>query len=95
MQLTDVNQGSHEVKRTFTVKALWDVDAGVWVATSDDIPGLVTEATSLDELLKRVIAVAPELLEDNAHLFEDAVHPGELLDVCILSQFRMDGNHAH
>jgi predicted RNase H-like HicB family nuclease len=77
------------------VIAQWDNEAGVWVATSDDIPGLVTEAASLDELLKRVLAVAPELLEDNAHHIEHAGHPGDLIDVCIQSQFRLDGARAH
>lgn len=77
------------------VIAQWDNEAGVWVATSDDIPGLVTEAASLDELLERVLAVAPELLEDNAHLVEDSSHPGDLIDVCIQSQFRLDGARAH
>ncbi|KQX41953.1 hypothetical protein ASD04_17975 [Devosia sp. Root436] len=77
------------------VNAEWDDEASVWVATSDDIPGLVTEAATLDELLERVLAVAPELLEDNAHLIADAGHPGELIDVCIQSQFRLDGARAH
>ncbi len=77
------------------VFARWDSEAGVWVATSDDIPGLVTEAKSLDELLQRVLAVAPELLEDNVHHVEDAGHPGELIDMCIQSQFRLDGADAH
>lgn len=77
------------------VNAQWDDAVGVWVATSQDIPGLVTEAASLDELLSRVLAVAPELLEDNAHHIEDAGHPGDLIDVCIQSQFRLDGARAH
>lgn len=81
--------------RKFLVTAQWDDEAKVWVATSEDIPGLVTEAPTLDALLDRVLAVAPELLEDNAHLLDEVTHPGELLDVCILSQFRMDNNHAH
>ncbi len=81
--------------KRFVVTAQWDDDAHVWVATSDDIPGLVTEAATLDDLLKRVVAVAPELLQDNAHLLAEATHPGEVLDVCILSQFRLDGPHAH
>ena len=51
--------------RSFLVTAQWDDEAGVWVATSDDIVGLVTEAVTLDELFQRVIAVAPELLNDN------------------------------
>lgn len=81
--------------RKLMVTAQWDAEAGVWVATSDDIPGLVTEAATLDDLLKRVMAVAPELLEDNAHLLGEAGHPGEMLDICILSQFRLDGRAAH
>jgi len=28
------------------VKAFWDSDARVWVAESDDVPGLITEAWS-------------------------------------------------
>ena len=77
------------------VIAQWDNEVGVWVATSDDIPGLVTEAASLDELLERVLAVVPELLEDNAHHIADAGHPGDLIDVCIQSHFRLDGARAH
>ncbi len=49
----------------YLVTAQWDGEAKVWVAISDDVPGLVTEAATLDELFKRVVAVAPELLEDN------------------------------
>jgi predicted RNase H-like HicB family nuclease len=77
------------------VTAQWDDEAKVWVATSQDIPGLVTEAPTLDALLERVLAVAPELLEDNAHLLDDAGHPGDLIDMLIESQFRFDGDRAH
>jgi predicted RNase H-like HicB family nuclease len=51
--------------QNFRVTAQWDDEAGVWVATSDDIVGLVTEAPTLDALFERVVAVAPELLADN------------------------------
>ena len=77
------------------VTAQWDDEAKVWVATSKDIPGLVTEASSLDALLARVLAVAPELLEDNGHLLDVAGHPGDLIDMVIESQFRLDGDRAH
>jgi len=30
------------------VEAFWDSDAEVWVAASDDIPGLVTKASTID-----------------------------------------------
>ncbi len=49
----------------YTVNLVWDPEASVWVATSDDIPGLVLESGSFDALLERVRFTAPELLELN------------------------------
>ena len=46
----------------YQVDANWDAEAGVWVAHSDDIPGLNTEAETFDRLVERVVAVVPELL---------------------------------
>ena len=43
----------------------WDEEAGVWIAQSDDIPGLVLESGSLDALIERVRFAAPELIELN------------------------------
>ncbi len=48
------------------VKLIWDPEASVWVATSEDIPGLVLESGSFDALLERVRFAAPELLELNS-----------------------------
>ena len=48
-----------------SVKLTWDPEAGVWVATSEDIPGLVLESGSFDALLERVRFAAPELLDLN------------------------------
>jgi predicted RNase H-like HicB family nuclease len=82
------------MQHKFVVTAEWDDEAGVWVATSDDIPGLVTEAATLDALLERVMAVAPELLEDNALFLERSLPPGHFIDLCILSQLPL-AQHAH
>lgn len=49
----------------YIIRLIWDNDAGVWVATSDDIPGLVLESGSFDALLERVRFAAPELLALN------------------------------
>jgi len=49
----------------YTVKLTWDDEAAVWVATSDEIPGLVMESGSFDALLERVRYAAPELLQLN------------------------------
>jgi predicted RNase H-like HicB family nuclease len=47
------------------VYAEWDDQAGVWVATSDDVPGLVTESKTFEALLKKLRTLVPELLELN------------------------------
>ena len=49
----------------FVVNFTWDSEAGVWVATSDDVPGLVLESGSYDALVERVNYAIPELLELN------------------------------
>jgi predicted RNase H-like HicB family nuclease len=49
----------------YKVHANWDAEAQMWVAYSDDIPGLATEAETFEKLVERVKAVAPELLQLN------------------------------
>lgn len=48
-----------------TVDIVWDSEAQVWVATSEDVPGLALESDSLDALLERVRFAIPELFELN------------------------------
>lgn len=50
----------------YTINFTWDNEAAVWIATSDDIPGLVLESGSFDALLERVRIAAPELLALNS-----------------------------
>ncbi len=50
----------------YVVTLVWDDETAVWVATSDDIPGLVLEAGSFDALIERIRFAAPELIELNA-----------------------------
>ena len=50
----------------YSVKFMWDDEAAVWVATSDDIKGLVMEGGSADALVERVRIAVPELLELNS-----------------------------
>ena len=49
-------------QRTITVRAVWDEEAHVWTATSAEVPGLVVEAASLDELDREVKTLAPKLI---------------------------------
>ena len=47
---------------TFKVEAFWDSDAEVWVATSDDVPGLVTEASTIEVLTQKLREIIPDLI---------------------------------
>lgn len=47
------------------VRAIWDDAAKVWVAESTDLPGLVTEAASLDELDEKLPGLILDLLSDD------------------------------
>jgi len=49
----------------YVITAKWDIDAGVWIAESADIPGLILESGSLDALMERVRFAIPDLLALN------------------------------
>jgi predicted RNase H-like HicB family nuclease len=51
--------------KPFFVRGEWDEEASVWVATSDDVPGLVTEEATMEGLIQKLKALIPELLEAN------------------------------
>lgn len=46
-----------------TIDARWDGEASVWIATSNDVPGLVVEADTWPAMIEEVRLVLPELLE--------------------------------
>jgi predicted RNase H-like HicB family nuclease len=62
--------------RLIVVRATWDDEAKVWVAESTDLPGLVTEAESLNALDAKL----PGLIQD---LLEDANQDGDTIEVPI------------
>jgi hypothetical protein len=57
----------------YQVSAFWDAEAEVWVATSEDVPGLATEADTIETLSQRLRNIVPELLLSNHVISEDYV----------------------
>ncbi|GJD22273.1 Domain of unknown function DUF1902 [Rivularia sp. IAM M-261] len=47
------------------IEAFWDSEAEVWVATSEDVPGLVTEAETIELLSSKLRVMIPELIFAN------------------------------
>ncbi len=58
-------------QNTFQIDAFWHADVAVWVATSEDVPGLTTEADSLDALQQKLRVMVPELLMLNQVIAAD------------------------
>lgn len=50
----------------YRVLLTWDREASMWVATSEDVPGLVLESNSYDALIEKVKVAIPELLVLNS-----------------------------
>lgn len=77
----------------FTVLAEWDEEARVWVATRPDIPGLVTEANTHEQLVAKLNVMVPEMLDENG-----SVRPQDGLPevpFTIMSQHVARGTRAH
>ncbi len=60
------------------IRAEWDEEAMVWVATSDDVPGLATEAVTMEDLIEKLKVMIPELLMANNAAIEGEV-PFEII----------------
>ena len=58
----------------YKVKLLWDDEACVWVATSEDVPGLVLESGSVDALIEKVRYAVPDLLDITESLRALPIH---------------------
>jgi hypothetical protein len=43
---------------------IWDDEARVWIAESEDIPGLILEAKPVDALIEEVKLAAPDIKLD-------------------------------
>jgi hypothetical protein len=53
--------------QTIIVRADWDDDAKVWVATTGDIRGLAVEAATFDLLREAVTGAIADLIEENGY----------------------------
>jgi predicted RNase H-like HicB family nuclease len=57
----------------YLILAEWDPDARVWVAESEDVPGLATGADTIEELVEKLKVIVPELLVENGLLPQSEV----------------------
>jgi predicted RNase H-like HicB family nuclease len=76
--ITAVQYEEIAMTKVLFVRAEWDAEAAVWVATSDDVPGLATEAETIELLSEKLDVLVPELLDAN-HYPDGPEVPFELL----------------
>jgi len=67
------------MQNRFNVQATWDSEAEMWVADSDDIPGLAAEAPSDKSLWEKLEGLIPELLALN-HV---SLKPNQVIEVVL------------
>lgn len=65
--------------KSYTVACQWDPEANVWYVSESDVPGLVTEAPTLEALEAKLLRMIPELLELNEGPGTDRTVPFELI----------------
>ncbi len=51
-------------RKIFEIRAEWDGEAGVWWCFNDELP-LTTEAPTFEQLVSRVLEIAPEIGAEN------------------------------
>ena len=56
----------------YTIMLTWDEEASVWIAESNDIPGLILEDNSFDTLVERVKIAVPDILEQDGTIHSQA-----------------------
>ena len=76
-------------KYPFLVIVDWDDIAKVWHVTESNVPGLVTEAATLDDMVKKLEILVPEMLEENGF------HVAQGVPFFLLTQRQGKPNHTH
>ncbi|HRK25016.1 MAG TPA: DUF1902 domain-containing protein [Beijerinckiaceae bacterium] len=59
------------MRRYAVVRAAWDDEVKVWYVEESDVPGLATEAPTLENLKQRVRDIIPDLLEGQNDIPEE------------------------
>jgi len=67
-------------RRMFEIRAEWDSEAGVWWCSNDELP-LTTEAPTFEQLVSRVLEIAPEIAAENG-----LAAPGDQIEVHVIAE---------
>lgn len=65
-------------RRSFEIRAEWNGEARIWWCSNDELP-LTTEAPTFDQLVSRVLEIAPYIAAENGF-----AAPGEEIEVHVI-----------
>jgi hypothetical protein len=68
------------LRKAFEITAQWDAESGVWWCSNDELP-LTTEASTFEELVARVFAIAPEIAAENG-----LAAPGDEIELHVIAE---------
>ncbi len=68
------------LRRAFEIRAQWDGEAGVWWCSNDELP-LTTEAPTFEQLVARVLEIAPEIAAENG-----LAAPGDEIELHVFAE---------
>jgi len=68
-----------EQRKIFEIRAEWDGEAGVWWCSNEELP-LTTEAPTFEQLVSRVLEIAPEIAAVNG-----LAVPGDEIEVHVIA----------
>ena len=69
-----------EQRKIFEIRAEWDGEAGVWWCWNDEL-SLSTEAPTFEQLVARVLEIAPEIAAENGF-----AAPGDEIEVHVIAE---------
>lgn len=68
------------LRKVFEIRAQWDGEAGVWWCSNDELP-LTTEAPTFEQLVARVLEIAPEIAAENG-----LAAPGDEIELHVFAE---------
>ena len=68
------------LRKVFEIRAQWDAESGVWWCSNDELP-LTTEAPTFEELVSRVLEIAPEIAAENG-----LAAPGDEIELHVFAE---------
>jgi len=68
------------LRKAFEITAQSDREAGVWWCSNDELP-LMTEAPTFEELVARVLEIAPEIPAENG-----LAAPGDEIELRVVAE---------